>query len=122
MMIFRNEKMEEAAIPAPEQVQAVMQQWQNWIKGIAKEGKYSSTNRLLSEGKLLKPRNFISDGPYAEAKEIVGGYLVVKADSLDEAVEMAKSCPNLIYGGTVEVRSVMPIEDDYSSDNFLAMK
>lgn len=45
-----------------------------------------------------------------KVKEMVGGYLIVKANTLDEAVEMAKSCPNLIYGGNVEVRSVMSIE------------
>ena len=91
MMLFRNEKSEGGPAPLAEQMQTVMKQWQTWIKGIAANGKYSGTNRLLSEGKSLKPGNAITDGPYAEGKEIVGGYLIVKADSLDEAVEMAKS-------------------------------
>lgn len=122
MMLFRNEKNESGQAPSAEQMQTVMQQWQTWIKGIAANGKYSGTNRLLSEGKTLKPGNAITDGPYAEGKEIVGGYLIVKASSFDEAVEMAKSSPNLIYGGNVEIRSVMSIDDDTNSNNFLAPK
>ena len=122
MMLFRNEKTEGGEQPSAEQMQALMKQWQTWIKGIATNGKYSGTNRLLSEGKTVKPGNAITDGPYAEGKEVVGGYLIVKADSLDEAVEMAKSCPNIIYGGNVEVRNVMSIDDDPGSNNFLAEK
>ena len=110
LMLFRNEKSEGAEPPSPEQMQATMQQWQTWIKGIAEQGKYSGTNRLQPEGKTLKPGNIITDGPYAEAKEMIGGYLLVKADSLDEAVELAKGCPGLQYGGNVEVRSVLPME------------
>jgi hypothetical protein len=119
MMIFRNEKMEGGPKPSEEQMNAMMQQWQDWIRGIATKGKYSGTNRLLPEGKTLKPNNVVTDGPYAEVKEVVGGYLIVKAKSLDEAVELAKSCPNLQYGGNVEVRSVMNIEYDPKAKNFL---
>jgi len=117
MMIFRNEKMDSQ--PSAEQMQMVLQQWQTWITGIAKDGKYSGTNRLLAEGKTIKPNSVITDGPYMEGKEMVGGYLVVKADSLDEAIKLAKSCPNLIYGGNVEVREVMTIDDNPSSKTFL---
>ena len=122
MMLFRHEKNESSEAPPSEQMQTAMKQWQAWIKGIAANGNYSGTNRLLSEGKTIKPGNAITDGPYAEGKEVVGGYLIVKADSLDEAVEMAKSCPNIIYGGNVEVRSVMSIDTDINSNNFLAEK
>jgi hypothetical protein len=76
----------------------------------------------LPEGKTVKPNKVITDGPFVEAKEMVGGYLIVKANSLDEAVEMAKTCPNLVYGGNVEVRSVMPIEEDIKSKQFLESK
>ena len=122
MMLFRNEKVEEGAKPSDEQMQAVMQQWQKWLKGLAAKGTYSGTNRLLPEGKTLKPGNVISDGPYAEAKEMVGGYVIVKAKSLEQAVEIAKACPNLLYGGNVEVRSVMAIDNDPNSETFLAPK
>jgi hypothetical protein len=119
MMIFRHELNNGAEAPSPEQMKMVMAQWQAWIKGIAARGRYSGTNRLLNEGKTIKPGNIISDGPYAEVKEIIGGYLIVRAASLDEAMEMAKSCPNMIYGGNVEVRAVMSIDPDPGSNNFL---
>src|SRR4051812_15164778 len=119
MMIFRNEKNENAEPPSQEQMQGVMKQWQAWIKSIAQKGNFSSTNRLLSEGKTLKPNQSISDGPYAEVKEVVGGYLNVKAKSLDEAVELAKGCPGLQMGGSVEVRAVMNIDASPDSRNFL---
>jgi hypothetical protein len=57
-----------------------------------------------------------------EAKEMVGGYLIVKANSLDEAMQIAKGCPNLLYGGKVEVREVMQIDEDPHSKTFLHSK
>ena len=122
MLIFRNEKSTGAAPPSAEQMQAMMSQWQKWIRNVAEKGRYSGTNRLLPEGKTLKPGNIITDGPYLESKELVGGYLIVKANTIDEAVEMAKSCPNLLYGGNVEVRSVMGIDNDPKSEGFLQQK
>jgi hypothetical protein len=122
MMIFRNEKNESGVMPSPEQIQAMVKQWQNWIRAIAENGNYSGTNRLLPEGKTVKPNKLVTDGPYIEAKEMIGGYVIVKAHSLDEAVEMAKSCPTLLVGGNVEVRSVMEIEYDSNSGNFLEPK
>jgi hypothetical protein len=119
MMIFRNEKNENAETPSQEQMQAVMKQWQAWIKSIAQKGHFSSTNRLLSEGKTLKSNQSVSDGPYAEVKEVVGGYLNVKADSLEQAIELAKGCPGLQMGSTVEVRAVMNIDANPDSRNFL---
>jgi hypothetical protein len=122
MMIFRFEKMEGDTTPTAEQMQAVLKQWKNWISEIAKQGKYSGTNRLLPEGKTIRPGKVISDGPYMEVKEMIGGYLIVKADSMDEAMKMADGCPNLLYGGNVEVRAVMNIEYDFTSEKFLEPK
>jgi hypothetical protein len=78
--------------------------------GIAAQGKFGSTSRLSSEGaKVLKPNNVVTDGPYAELKEIVGGSLTVKADSFDEAMKLAAGCPIFNIGGSVEVRNVIPM-------------
>ena len=120
MLIFRNQLQDNAAPPTQEQMQTMLSQWQSWIKGIASKGNYSGTNRLTSEGKFLQSNSVVKDGPFAEAKEVVGGYLVVKAGSLDAAVAIAKDCPIFNYGGDVEVRSVLPINYDVNSDNFLA--
>jgi hypothetical protein len=110
MMIFRND-YNPSFKPSPEQMQASIKQWQDWIGGIAAQGKFLSTNRLGFEGKTLKPNNVITDGPYAEVKEIVGGYIIVKATNMDEAMKLAEGCPILNIGGHVEVRNVMPMNN-----------
>ena len=120
MLIFRNAMPKGHEKPSAEQMQTMVSQWQNWITEISYLGKYSSTNRLLPEGKTIKPGKVVTDGPFVEGKEMVGGYLVIKADTLNEAVELAKSCPALEYGGTVEVRSVMAIDHNPDSATFLS--
>jgi len=95
--------------PSPEQMQSMIKQWQDWIGGIASQGKFVATNALGFEGKTLHSDKTITDGPYTELKEIVGGYLICKANSIDEAIELANGCPVLLTGGKVEVRDVMVI-------------
>jgi hypothetical protein len=108
MMIFRGDKDQEQ--PSPEQMQAVVKQWQDWIGGIAAQGKFVSTNVLGFQGKTLNASGVVGDGPYAEIKEMVGGYLICKAENLDEAVSFIEGCPTLSTGGTIEVRDIMPFE------------
>jgi len=108
MMIFRNEKNDNPK-PSPEQMQAMIKQWQDWIGGIAAQGKFVATNALGFDGKTVHADATITDGPYAEVKEIVGGYIIVKADDLDDAVNLSEGCPTLALGGKVEVRDVMVI-------------
>jgi hypothetical protein len=95
--------------PSAEQMQASMKQWQDWMGGIAAQGKFVSTSRLSPAGKTLSPNKIITDGPFAEVKEIIGGYLVVKTESIDEAMELAQGCPILEVGGKVEVRPIIPM-------------
>lgn len=106
MMIFRMTPTPEVT---PEQIQAGIKQWEDWIGGIAAQGKFLSTNQLGFEGKTLHAGRVITDGPYAEVKEIVGGYVIVKADSLSEALELAEGCPILYMGGHVEVRDIIKL-------------
>jgi hypothetical protein len=108
MMIFRND-YNPSFKPSPEQMQASIKHWQDWIGGIAAQGKFLSTNRLGFEGKTLKPNNVIADGPYAEVKEIIGGYILVKAANIDEAMKLAEGCPILNIGGHVEIRNILKI-------------
>ena len=65
---------------------------------------------MTYEGKTVAPDGMITDGPYAEVKEVVGGYVFVKATSLEEAIDMTTGCPMFDHGGTVEVRKIMPSE------------
>jgi hypothetical protein len=106
MMVFRNEGMGDF-VPTPEQTLAVEKQWGDWMGGIAAKGKYVSGTRPGPEGKTVNAQNVVTDGPYAEIKEILLGVINVNADSIDEAVEVAKGCPVLLTGGTVEVRPIM---------------
>ncbi len=106
MLLFRNVPTG-ANRPSPEQMQSMMKYWDEWIGGIAAKGKFVGGSRLGPEGKILKPNNVVTDGPYAEVKEILGGLVTVKADTLDEAFEMAHGCPILTVGGYVEVRPVI---------------
>ena len=92
---------------SPDEMQAMTKRWMDWIGGIAAQNKLGDRgNRLFPSGKVVKPGNIITDGPYSEIKESIGGYSIVKADSLEEATEMAKGCPGLTVGGSVEVREI----------------
>jgi len=90
--------------PSPEQIQESIKQWQAWIGGIAAQGKLVSTNQLEFTGKTLFADGKVKESPYTEIKEIVGGYLIAKAENLDEAIKLANGCPVLFFGGNVEVR------------------
>lgn len=105
LMIFRQPQTPPRDI-SPEEMQAAIKLWKDWIAGIAAQGKFVSTNALGSQGKILKPNGVITDGPYAESKEMVGGYLIVKAETIDEAVQLAEGCPIIGIGGHVEVRDI----------------
>ena len=92
---------------SPEEMQAMTKKWMDWIGGIAAQNKLIDRgNRLERTGKVLKSAQLVTDGPYTELKETVGGYSLVKADSLEEAVEIAKGCPGFMTGGSVEVREI----------------
>jgi hypothetical protein len=105
MMIFKSE-INESFGPS---IQPNIEHWNDWIGGIAAQGKLAGANRLSFDGKTLKPNNVIADGPYAEVKEIIGGYLIVKATTIDEAMKLAEGCPILSHEGNVEVRSIIAV-------------
>jgi len=93
---------------SPEEMETMMKKWMDWIGGIAAQNKLTDRgNRLGQEGKVLKPGNMITDGPYMELKEALGGYTLIKANSFEEAAELSKNCPILSVGGSVEVREII---------------
>lgn len=93
--------------PTPEQMQERM----NWLASIAAQNKLvDKGNTLLPapvSAKTVKPNNVVTDGPYTEIKEFIVGYIVLKADTIDEAVEIAKANPIFKIGGNIEVREVL---------------
>ena len=104
LFLFR---MNGAPAGSPDEMQAMTKRWMDWIGGIAAQNKLTDRgNRLFPAGKVVKPGNVITDGPYTEIKESIGGYTIVKADSLEEATELAKECPGLSVGASVEVREI----------------
>lgn len=108
VLIFRGVNDDPSNQLSPQQMQDIMTNWQNWMGGIAAQNKLASAgHRLGDEISVLKPGNVVTDGPYAEIKEMLSGLIVVKADSLAEAKEIAKGCPILSINGSVEVRSVI---------------
>ncbi|MFP9113285.1 YciI family protein [Flavobacterium sp. RHBU_3] len=108
MLIFRNDFKSEFQ-QSPEQMQQVMTQWIDWLAGITAEGKMADNgNRLGSTGKTVR-NELVTDGPFTEIKEIVGGYIIVHGNEVGEAVLIAQKCPILSLGGSVEVRNVVDI-------------
>jgi len=109
VLIFRNDFQPEVKF-SPDEMQAIMQQWQTWMGGMAAQGQLASSgNRLGGDGKTLRPGSVITNGPYAEIKEMISGYIIVNAATIDEAAEIAKDCPILHVGGNVEVRDIVPM-------------
>jgi hypothetical protein len=91
----------------PDAMQAQMEKWFAWIEKLRKSGQYVSGEALSPEGKVVSARA-VTDGPYTESKEIVGGYFVIKAKDYQEAVDISKNgFPDFEFGGKVEVRQVM---------------
>jgi len=85
-----------------------MKQTMDWIGGIAAQNKFVGGTGLLFDGaKVVKPHNVVTNGPFGEIKETIGGFITVKADSVEEAVEFAKGCPVLQgEGNSMEVRRI----------------
>jgi hypothetical protein len=109
LFVYRNDTKNQP-MGSPEEMQAMTKKWMDWIGSIAAQNKLSNRgNRLSLEGRVLRPGNVITDGPYTEIKETLGGYSIIFAGSYEEAVEIAKGCPGLEIGGSVEVRDIVPL-------------
>jgi hypothetical protein len=93
---------------SPEEMQKRMQKWVAWFKDLNAQGRIKEPGHPLENtGKVITGKHkTIHDGPYAETKDIVGGFMVIDARDLSQAVEISKGCPILEGGGSVEVRPV----------------
>ncbi|MBS1512070.1 MAG: transcription initiation protein [Bacteroidetes bacterium] len=106
VLLFRHQDGQ--AVVSPEQIQAWMQQTMDWIGTIAAQNKFvSGTGLPFADAKVVHHNKMVTNGPFGEIKETLGGFIIVKADSVEEAVEFAKGCPVLQgEGNTVEVRQI----------------
>ena len=105
-LIMRHE--DGTKIASPEQMQIWMKQTMDWIGGIAAQNKFvSGTGLPFADAKVVHHNKMVTDGPFGEIKETIGGYIIVKVGSVEEAVEFAKGCPVLQgEGNSVEVRKI----------------
>ena len=97
----------------PEEQGAHMAVWEKWMGDLAQQGKLLGGERLFDEGKIVRDKGeIVTDGPFVEASEMLGGYVIVVASDMKEAVQMSKSCPIFDYKGAfVEVREIMTKEE-----------
>jgi len=110
MLIFQG-GMAGGSTQSPEVMQAQMGKWMAWIDKLNKSGQYVAGEPLLPGGKQITGKNKnVTDGPYTEGKEVVGGFFVIKAENIDEAVKICDDYPGFEYGGTVQVRQVMKMD------------
>ena len=93
---------------SPEQMQKTMEKWVAWFKELGAKGHLKEPGHPLEHtGKVVTGKQkIVNDGPFAETKDVVGGYIVVEAKDLLHAVELSKGCPILEAGGSVEVRPI----------------
>ena len=107
MLLFRGPHWDKGL--SPEELQQVMGRVMAWFEGLKEQGRVKAGQPLGAEGRTVsgKKGRPVADGPFAESKEAVGGYLLLQADSLDEAVAIAKTNPTLEHGITIEVRPVL---------------
>lgn len=107
MFVYRDSKASYDSVSniSPEEMQRLHSKWQTWItEGLQKGWLLDRGNGLKTEGCVVNAQKVVTDGPFVEAKEIVGGYGIVQAENLAVAAEYAKGCPILLRGGSVEVR------------------
>jgi len=93
---------------SPEDTQNAMKQFDAWFERMIEQRKMKSGHQLAPEAKILSGRKGVTDGPFAESKEGIAGYLFIRAASLEEAVKIVKGNPLLDYGHTIEIRPILP--------------
>lgn len=111
MLLLHEEPMDYSQL-SPEQIQGVIAEYVAWRHQIEAEGKFVGGEKLKDEGgKHLSGAGGalrVTDGPYTEAKEVIGGFFTIAAADYDEAVKTAGGCPHLKYGGRIELREIEP--------------
>jgi hypothetical protein len=107
MLLFRGPQWDRGL--STDELQQAMNKVMAWFEGLNKRSKIKGAQPLGGQGRVISGTDgrFVVDGPFTETKEAVGGYLVLQADSLNDAVEIARSMPTLRYGISVEVRPIL---------------
>ncbi len=106
---FHHFPLPASAKPSAEEFENINKQWQKYIGGIAGQGRFIGTQRLEQAGSIIGPDGKVTNA-VADGKGLIVGTLTLHATNLEEALELAKGCPVLAMGGSVEVRPVIPFE------------
>jgi hypothetical protein len=108
LLLFTESTPERYEAMSHEERRSALERWNEWCDTLAAEGKLRGGNTLAPEGRVVSRAGGTRavDGPFAEAKELIGGYFLLEVESLEEATAIAEQCPNLPYGMVVEVRPV----------------
>lgn len=109
MLLFRFEPVMDYQPTAAEQAEQ-QQQWGAFIGNLAMQEKLVSTHQLGFEARLIDNTQTVTDGLHIADGYTIGGNMVIKASSIEEAVEVGKSCPIIAMGGNVEVREILPMD------------
>jgi hypothetical protein len=121
LLLFRNTGWHKDL--SPEEIQQGMARFTAWFERLNKERQFKGGGPLSHDGKIVVRSNAVTDGPFAESKEAIAGFFVIQADSLEQAVEIAKGCPGLEVGQTVEVRAIVsePCELQFAREKMAAI-
>ncbi|MCB9759471.1 MAG: hypothetical protein H6739_06495 [Alphaproteobacteria bacterium] len=107
MLLFRGGNPRDREL-SPEQFQQHMADWGAWIQGLHARGVFRAGESLKPDGgRVLDARLVVTDGPFVEAKELVGGFVILNAKDIEEATALARGCPVLKTGGAVEIREIL---------------
>ena len=107
LLVFRETQPETYAAMSADERRAALRTWNGWLDGLVEQGRLLSGNTLAPAGRVVSGTGGrVTDGPFAEARETIGGYLLLVADDLDDATRIARQAPNVAYGMEVEVRPV----------------
>ena len=106
LLLFRNTSWHNGL--SPEEIQQNLARFTAWFEQLRDDRKFKGGGPLVYDGKIVTDRNAVTDGPFAESKEAIGGFLIIQADSLEQAVQIAEDCPGFKFGQTVEVRAIGP--------------
>lgn len=114
VLLFRTSNVMETK-PTQEQIDKMVSAWMTWMGDIAAQGKLVNNGSRLgfANSKVVKPNNVVTNGPYTEIKEIINGFIIIRTETIDEAVDIAKACPMVVGGGgNVEVRPAVAASDN----------
>ena len=106
LLLFRNTSWHKGL--SPEEIQQNLARFTAWFEQLRNDRKFKGGGPLVRGGKIVTDRNAVIDGPFAESKEAIGGFLIIQADSLEQAAQIAEDCPGFKFGQTVEVRAIGP--------------